>query len=214
MKQAIVAIEDRRFWEHSGVDLRGVLRALVRPTCASRASSQGGSTITQQFVKNQYVRNTRTIGRKVREAALAWQLEQRWSKERILTAYLNTIYFGNGAYGIAAGGPGLLPQRRARADAAARRRCSPGCRRTRRLRPGGEPARGARAARAGAPGDARRRARSRRPSSPPRGAAPLPTIRVRSPAREGPAPYFVNYVKQQLVDAFGAAAASSAAACA
>ena len=61
---------------------------------------EGGSTITQQFVKNAYIRNEKTIGRKVREAALALQLTQQWSKQRILTAYLNTIYFGNGAYGV------------------------------------------------------------------------------------------------------------------
>ena len=66
----------------------------------SQGVVEGGSTITQQFVKNAYVRNQKTIARKVREAALAWQLEQRWSKDRILLAYLNTIYFGNGAYGI------------------------------------------------------------------------------------------------------------------
>ena len=69
-------------------------------TYASQSIVEGGSTITQQFVKNAYIRNEQTLARKVREAALAWQLEQRWSKDRILTAYLNTIYFGNGAYGI------------------------------------------------------------------------------------------------------------------
>src|SRR3712207_9078246 len=58
------------------------------------------STITQQFVKNAYIENQRTFGRKLKEAALAWQLEQQWSKDRIRTAYLNTIYFGNGAYGV------------------------------------------------------------------------------------------------------------------
>ena len=99
MKQAIVAVEDKRFYEHDGVDLRGIGRALWQDV-RSQGIVEGGSTITQQFVKNAYVRNERTIGRKVREAALAWQLEQRWSKERILTAYLNTIYYGNGAYGI------------------------------------------------------------------------------------------------------------------
>ena len=99
MKQAIVAVEDKRFYEHDGVDVRGIGRALWQDI-RSQGLVEGGSTITQQFVKNAYVRNERTIARKVREAALAWQLEQRWSKERILTAYLNTIYFGNGAYGI------------------------------------------------------------------------------------------------------------------
>jgi penicillin-binding protein 1A len=99
LKQAIVAVEDRRFYEHRGVDVRGIARALWQDI-RSQGLVEGGSTITQQFVKNAYVRNERTLARKVREAALAWQLEQRWSKERILTAYLNTIYFGNGAYGI------------------------------------------------------------------------------------------------------------------
>ena len=99
MRQAIVSVEDRRFYEHNGVDTRGIMRALWQDV-RSQGVVEGGSTITQQFVKNAYVRNQRTIARKVREAALAWQLEQRWPKDRILLAYLNTIYFGNGAYGI------------------------------------------------------------------------------------------------------------------
>ena len=99
MRQAIVSVEDRRFYEHNGVDTRGMARALWQDI-QSQGVVEGGSTITQQFVKNAFVRNERTIARKVREAALAWQLEQRWSKDRILLAYLNTIYFGNGAYGI------------------------------------------------------------------------------------------------------------------
>src|SRR6266540_723279 len=99
MKSAIVAIEDRRFYEHPGVDVRGIVRAVWADVRHKRVV-EGGSTITQQFVKNVYVKNQRTIARKLREAALAWQLEQRWKKDRILTAYLNTIYFGNGAYGI------------------------------------------------------------------------------------------------------------------
>jgi penicillin-binding protein 1A len=99
MRHAIVSVEDRRFFEHNGIDIRGVARALWADI-RSQAIVEGGSTITQQFVKNAYIRNERTLARKVREAALAWQLEQRWTKERILTAYLNTIYFGNGAYGI------------------------------------------------------------------------------------------------------------------
>jgi penicillin-binding protein 1A len=99
MKQAIVAVEDKRFWEHSGVDLRGMGRALWNDL-RNKQVLEGGSTITQQFVKNQYTGKDRTISRKLKEAALSWQLEQRWSKERILTAYLNTIYFGNAAYGV------------------------------------------------------------------------------------------------------------------
>jgi penicillin-binding protein 1A len=99
MKHAIVDIEDRRFFEHRGIDLRGMMRAAWTDLTQGKVV-EGGSTITQQFVKNTYRQNQRTIARKLREAALAWQLEQRWSKDQILTAYLNTIYFGNGAYGI------------------------------------------------------------------------------------------------------------------
>ncbi len=99
MRQAIVSVEDKRFYEHNGIDLRGIGRA-VWQDITNQKVVQGGSTITQQFVKNAYVRNQRSIGRKIREAALAWQLEQVWSKDTILLAYLNTIYFGNGAYGI------------------------------------------------------------------------------------------------------------------
>jgi penicillin-binding protein 1A len=101
MKQAIVAIEDKRFFEHRGIDVRGIARALWADIRHKRVV-EGGSTITQQFVKNTYSDTEQTIGRKLREAALAWQLEQHWEedKDRILTAYLNTIYFGNGAYGV------------------------------------------------------------------------------------------------------------------
>ena len=99
MKQAIVSVEDQRFFEHDGIDVRGVVRALWADI-RSQSIVEGGSTITQQFVKNAYIRNERTLARKVREAALAWQLEGLWDKDRILTAYLNTIYFGNGAYGV------------------------------------------------------------------------------------------------------------------
>jgi penicillin-binding protein 1A len=99
MKQAIVATEDRRFYEHRGLDLRGMARA-AWADITHKGAVQGGSTITQQFVKNAYVSSQRTISRKLKEAALAWQLEQRWTKDRILTAYLNTIYFGNGSYGV------------------------------------------------------------------------------------------------------------------
>ena len=99
MKHAIVAVEDRRFWEHRGVDLRGIGRA-VWADIQSKELVQGGSTITQQFVKNSLDRDDRTISRKLKEAALAWQLERKWSKDRILTAYLNTVFFGNGAYGV------------------------------------------------------------------------------------------------------------------
>jgi penicillin-binding protein 1A len=99
MKHAIVAVEDKRFYEHRGVDLRGMGRA-VWADITNHGTVQGGSTITQQFVKNAYLTSQKTIGRKLVEAALAWQLEQKWTKDRILSAYLNTVYFGNQAYGV------------------------------------------------------------------------------------------------------------------
>jgi penicillin-binding protein 1A len=99
IKHAIVATEDRRFYEHRGIDVRGVVRAIWADVTTGR-TVQGGSTITQQFVKNSLNANAPTIARKLREAALAWQLEKQWNKDKILTAYLNTIYFGNGAYGV------------------------------------------------------------------------------------------------------------------
>jgi len=98
IKHAIVAIEDRRFYEHHGVDPYAILRAAWNDLRGRPV--QGGSTITQQFVKNAINGSSPTIARKLKEAALAWQLEQRWTKDQILTAYLNTVYFGNGAYGV------------------------------------------------------------------------------------------------------------------
>jgi penicillin-binding protein 1A len=99
LKHAIVAVEDKRFYEHHGVDVRGILRA-VEADITNRGAVQGGSTITQQFVKNAINQDERTISRKLREAALAWRLERTKSKDWILWAYLNTVYFGNGAYGV------------------------------------------------------------------------------------------------------------------
>lgn len=101
IKRAVVAVEDRRFWSHHGVDVRGVLRAAYEDA-ANGAPVQGGSTITQQLVKNLYLSDTQTLARKVDEAILAWQLEDQLTKEQILAKYLNTVYFGEGAYGIQA----------------------------------------------------------------------------------------------------------------
>jgi penicillin-binding protein 1A len=100
MKHAIIAIEDRRFYTNDGVDIRGVARAFVQDVI-HRGAVQGGSTITQQFVKNAMAaQDERTVFQKLKESALAYHLTRQWSKERILRDYLNTIYFGNGAYGI------------------------------------------------------------------------------------------------------------------
>ncbi|HEX8085009.1 MAG TPA: transglycosylase domain-containing protein [Solirubrobacteraceae bacterium] len=100
MKNAAIAIEDKRFMEHDGVDLRGVARAFVQDVL-QRKAVQGASTIPQQLVKNRLkAQSDRTIFQKVRESALAYHLSRKWDKEKILSEYLNSIYFGNGAYGI------------------------------------------------------------------------------------------------------------------
>jgi penicillin-binding protein 1A len=100
MKWAIVSVEDKRFYTNSGVDLKGIARAFVNDVL-HRHAQQGASTITQQFVKNALAaQGKRTIFEKVREAALAYHLTRQWTKDKILTEYLNSIYFGNGAYGI------------------------------------------------------------------------------------------------------------------
>jgi penicillin-binding protein 1A len=102
VKNAVVAIEDARFYEHNGVDFQGIGRALVKDVL-SQSAAQGASTITEQFVKNALeAEGSRTVLEKFREAALAYRLERHWSKDKILTEYLNTIYFGEGAYGIEA----------------------------------------------------------------------------------------------------------------
>jgi penicillin-binding protein 1A len=205
MRHAIVAIEDRRFWEHNGIDLRGVGRALIADIRHKKVV-EGGSTITQQFVKNALDRDQRTIARKVREAALAWQLERDpggWSKQRILTAYLNTIYFGNGAYGVQQaartyfqhGAKELtipeaallagIPADPSRYDPVVHPKAAKDRRRT-VLRAMLEEAKITQAEYDAAV------------------AAPLPRPEdVHLPGTEGPAQYFVNYVKQQLIDHYG-----------
>ena len=101
MKNATVAIEDKRFYQHHGVDFTGIARALVDDIKAGHVV-QGASTITEQYVKNAYIGDDPTLTRKLREAVLAWELEDRWSKDKILTEYLNTVYYGAGSYGIEA----------------------------------------------------------------------------------------------------------------
>src|SRR5919197_1093942 len=204
MRQAIVSVEDKRFFEHNGIDLRGVARALW-DDIRHKSIVEGGSTITQQFVKNAYIRNERTLARKVREAALAWQLEQKWSKDHILTAYLNTIYFGNGAYGV---------------QQAALTYFHHGADRKHLSLPeaallAGIPSDPAQYDPVANPEAARRRrevvlramldqhdiaysdyVRAVR--------APLPDPdNVHLSGEQGPAPYFTNYVKQQLIDRYG-----------
>jgi penicillin-binding protein 1A len=97
--QAFIAIEDRRFYEHYGVDPYGIARALIANVW-HRGVSQGGSTITQQLAKNLFLTQERTIHRKLQELLLALWLERNFSKTQILELYLNRVYFGSGAYGI------------------------------------------------------------------------------------------------------------------
>jgi penicillin-binding protein 1A len=202
MKQAIVAVEDKRFYEHGGVDMHAILRALWEDMRNEKVV-EGGSTITQQFVKNSYVNDQRSIGRKLKEAAIAWQLEQRWSKDRILTAYLNTIYFGNGAYGVEQAARTYFHHKSDRMSWAEA------------------------ALLAGIPSDPSQfdpvtdpaAAKERRDlvlkdlfeqgditghdyELALRKPLPKPSD-IHLPGKQGPAPYFTNYVKQQLVDEYG-----------
>ena len=97
--KAFIAIEDRRFYNHYGVDPYGIGRAFVA-NVLHRSVAQGGSTITQQLAKNLFLTQERTINRKLQEALLALWLERKFSKTQILEMYLNRVYFGSGAYGI------------------------------------------------------------------------------------------------------------------
>src|SRR4051795_7504329 len=93
MKQAIVAVEDRHFYKHKGVDYPGILRAAAKDA-TSKAVVQGGSTITMQLVRRLYLSRERTFKRKIEEATLAKAMEKRRSKDEILTSYLNDASFG------------------------------------------------------------------------------------------------------------------------
>lgn len=100
VRQAVLAAEDRSFYDHPGFSARGILRAIW--VDLSDGASQGASTITQQYARNAYLTQDVTAERKAKEIVLAGKLERRYSKDAILQRYLNTIYFGRGAYGIQA----------------------------------------------------------------------------------------------------------------
>jgi len=99
MRAAMIAVEDKRFRSHVGVDPIGVARSF-KVRLESGHWRQGGSTITQQLARNIFLTNSRTFGRKIKEAVLALALERKFSKDQILELYLNRVYFGGGAYGI------------------------------------------------------------------------------------------------------------------
>ena len=209
----MVAIEDQRFYEHKGVDYQGIARALWQDVRRQRAA-QGGSTITQQFVKNALVaQKNRSVFQKLKEAALAYQLERKWTKDKILTQYLNTVYFGEGAYGIESAArvyfgwihPGCEPHCAAVLDPAEAALLAGHDRLARRVQPGPEPGRRAAApqprarphARPGLPhrrreydaGSARRRCRR--------------ASQISRAAQDQQVPYFTSWVEQQLVDRYG-----------
>lgn len=99
MREAIVAIEDSRFYEHSGIDGRGIARAFLS-NLRTMSLGQGASTITMQLARNRFLSNEKTFRRKLREAVLSRRIESLFSKDQILELYLNQVYFGDGAYGI------------------------------------------------------------------------------------------------------------------
>ena len=101
LASAVLATEDRRFFDHFGIDFIGVLRAVIR-NVSTGAIRQGGSTITQQLAKNLFLTQERTLGRKIRETLLAFWLEYRFTKKQILNIYLNRVYLGADVYGVEA----------------------------------------------------------------------------------------------------------------
>ena len=100
LQNAVVAAEDRTFWTNHGIDPKGIIRAAFND--ARGGATQGASTITQQYVKILYLTQERSLDRKVHEAILSLKLQKQLSKQKILEGYLNTIYFGRGAYGVQA----------------------------------------------------------------------------------------------------------------
>jgi penicillin-binding protein 1A len=99
IREAVISVEDKSFWTNDGIDLNGTARAFLK-NLTSGQIEQGGSTITQQLVKNRILTKRRDINRKVREIILALRLNQKYSKREILEQYLNTVYFGQGSYGV------------------------------------------------------------------------------------------------------------------
>ena len=99
LKKALIVTEDRKFYNHSGIDLKGIVRAIIKDIMA-RHFVEGASTITQQLAKTLFLTQEKTLSRKIKEAILAIQLERRYTKDEILSLYLNQIYFGSGTYGV------------------------------------------------------------------------------------------------------------------
>ena len=204
MRKATVAIEDHRFYEHGGVDYEGIARAAWKDLRAGQVV-QGGSTITQQLVRNLYISKERTLKRKLKEACLAIKLSRARSKDWILGQYMNQVYYGNHAYGIEAAAQTYF-SKHARdltlvAGGAARRPAAGAV----GLRPAAPARRGPIARRDEVLArDARlRRHHARRSTSTRSQQANLQLKpgRLYTRIRE---PYFFSYVRDQLIDEYGA----------
>ena len=102
MEQATIAIEDKDFYKNNGIDFSGILRAAFKNVRSGDLTGEGGSTITQQFVKNAILSGEKSYIRKIKEAVLAIEIEQKFTKEEILKLYLNEIPYGQNAYGVEA----------------------------------------------------------------------------------------------------------------
>ena len=208
LKQAVVAIEDKRFYAHKGIDEHSIVRALFSDLTAGH-TVQGGSTITQQFIKNAYLpagqRTADSFSRKLREAVLAWQLEKRWSKDKILTNYLNTIYFGEGAYGIEMAARTFFGTTARRLTLPQAALLAGVVQNPTRYDPFTEPT-AARARRGEVLADMAAQGMIPAADAAAAARAPLPRRPHHLPVSRT-APYFVEYVIQQLVRQFGAATA-------
>ncbi len=199
MQDAVVAIEDERFYTHKGVDSEAILRAL-RANAENGEYQQGGSTITQQVVKLLFTDGERTLSRKVREALMAYQLESRADKQRVLETYLNLVYFGEGTYGVESAATHYFSKPASELTVAQSALLAGIIQSPSRFSPGSNPE------------DARRRrdvvlAKMREQgtiTSAEESAAAAEDIVLKTP--ETPpafAPYFVEYVKQALIDRLG-----------
>ena len=146
IQDAVISAEDRSFYTNSGIDFKGIIRA-AWTNLRSDSVEQGASTITQQYVKILYLTQERTWKRKIKEAFLAAKLSNELTKDEILEGYLNTIYFGRGAYGIQAAAAGVLRQGRQGPDRGRERRARLGAQLAERARPGQRQGRARRAAR-------------------------------------------------------------------
>jgi penicillin-binding protein 1A len=209
LQDAVVAIEDRRFYEHAGLDGRGIARAVWRNLSAGDPTREGGSTLTQQLARQLFLDHRKRLGRKLTEAVLAVRIERQWSKPRILEAYLNQVYLGSGAYGVASAARAYFGKDVATLDLAECALLAGLLRRPAASDPYRDPRRALerrnlvldRMADEGFIGaDAAERARRQ----------PLRLARGQSPARLGyfRAPYFVAHVVSELERAYGEPAAA------